>query len=70
MRSEVDDIQAALPTSLEDAVGMIIADAPPEGINAIQIGNEMRRRWPDYFPYVDVPDICKVLDSGAWVRRG
>jgi hypothetical protein len=57
------------PRSLEEAVGMIIKDAPPEGINAVEIVREMRWRWPSRFLYIDVPDICDVLDSGAWVKR-
>lgn len=49
------------PESWVDAVRKVLRDAPPEGINAVDIRRAMNDRWPGAFPGVDVLDIVDQL---------
>jgi hypothetical protein len=50
-----------VPENYTDAIRKVLQDAPPEGMSAVDIGNEMRRRWPDRFLGVDALDIADEL---------
>lgn len=73
---EEGEIAKDVPKSWTEAIRVVLRDAPPEGMNAIQIREAMSVRWPGKFRYVTVLDIADELPLmgaerlGSWREEG